>query len=100
MLVIAVAYKAKKGKREEALKAARICSGKTRAEPGNLDYTFYSGIDDDQSFFLFELWESREALDGHMKSGHLAVYREALKDLLEGKPEIRMYEAAGMKTGL
>ncbi len=100
MLAIAVTYKAKPGKREIALKAARICSEKTRREAGNGDYTFYAGIDDDRTFFLFEQWESREALDAHLKAPHLAEFRAALKDLLEEPPDIRIYEVSSFKRGL
>lgn len=100
MLAIAVTYKAKTDRREEALQAARICSEKTKRENGNVDYTFYSGIDDDQTFFLFEHWESREALDAHLKSSHLAEFRAALKELLEAPAAIRVYEVSGFKTGL
>ena len=100
MLAIAVTYKARPGMREEALRAARICSEKTRCEIGNEDYTFYEGIDDEQRFFLFEHWESREALDAHLKTPHLADFRAALKDLLEGPASIRVYEVSGFKNGL
>ncbi len=100
MLVIAVTYKAKPGKREEALRAARICSAKTRREAGNVDYTFYSGIDDSQTFFLFEHWETREALDSHLKAPHLAEFRAALKDLLEAPADIRIYEVSSFRNGL
>lgn len=100
MLAIAVTYKAKPGKREEALRAARTCSAETRREAGNADYTFYAGIDDPQTFFLFEHWESRAALDAHLKSSHLAAFRAALKDLLEAPPAIRIYEVSSFKNGL
>jgi len=97
MIVVAVTYKAKSGKREEALKAARICSEKTRCESGNLDYTFSSGIDDEDTFYLFEEWESREALAMHLKSEHLAAFRAALKDLMELPSDIRTFEATETK---
>ena len=43
MIVIAVTYKAKPGKREAALRAAKTCAETTRREAGNIDYTFYAG---------------------------------------------------------
>jgi len=51
MIVIAVSYKVKSGRREEALGAAKICAGTTRREAGNIDYTFYAGIDSPDTFF-------------------------------------------------
>jgi quinol monooxygenase YgiN len=97
MIVIAVAYKAKAGKREEALEAAKICAGTTRREAGNIDYTFYAGIDSPDTFFLFEQWEGQKALDSHMKSAHLAAFRKALGDLSAEPPVIKIFEASEIK---
>lgn len=97
MLVVAVTYKAKRGMREEALRAARKCTEKTRSESGNHDYTFYSGIDDSETFFLFEKWESKAALDNHLQSKHLASFRAELSDLLERPATIRVFEASEAK---
>jgi len=100
MLTIAVTYKAKRGMRDAALRAARICSEKTRAESGNHDYSCYAGIDDESTFFLFEHWESRKALDSHLASEHLAAFRSALKGLLERPSEIKVFEVSAVKAGL
>ena len=98
MIVIAVTYKAKPGKREEAVGAARICAEKTRREAGNREYTFYAGIDGPEAFFLFEQWESQKALDVHLKSVHLASFRKALGDLTAEPPLIRIFEASELKS--
>jgi len=97
MIVIAVSYKAKPGKRDEALKAARTCAATTRREAGNIDYSFYAGIDDPDSFFLFEQWDNQAALDTHLKSQHLAAFRAALADLTARPSVIRMFEASEIK---
>ena len=100
MLAVAVTYRTKKGMREEALRAARICSQKTRTEPGNHDYTFYAGIDDEETFFLFEHWESRAALDAHLASEHLAAFRAALKGKLDRPADMQIFEVSSVKLGL
>jgi quinol monooxygenase YgiN len=97
MIVIAVAYEAKPGKREEALRAAKTCAATTRLEPGNTDYTFYAGIDSPESFFLFEEWENQKALDVHLRSEHLATFRKVLSTLVAEPAVIRMYEASRIK---
>ena len=97
MIVIAVTYKAKPGKREEALRAAKTCAETTRREAGNIDYTFYAGIDEPDAFFLFEQWESQKVLDMHLKSEHLASFRKALGDLTAEPPVIRIFEASERK---
>jgi quinol monooxygenase YgiN len=97
MIVIAVTYKAKPGKREAALRAAKSCAETTRREAGNIDYTFYAGVDSPDTFFLFEQWESQKALDLHMKSEHLAAFRKVLGDLTAEPSVIRIFEASEMK---
>jgi quinol monooxygenase YgiN len=97
MIVIAVAYKAKAGRREEALGAAKACAEKTRREAGNIDYTFYAGVDSPDAFFLFEQWEGQKALDSHMQSAHLAAFRKALGDLTAEPPAISKFEASEIK---
>jgi len=98
MVTIAVTYKAKRGMREADLRAARICSGKTRVESGNHDHAFYAGIDDESTFFLFEHWESRKAFDAHLASEHSTAFRAALADLLERPSEIRIFEVSAVKA--
>ena len=77
--------------------AAKTCAETTRREAGNIDYTFYAGVDSPDTFFLFEQWESRKALDLHMKSEHLAAFRKVLGDLTAEPSVIRIFEASEMK---
>ena len=97
MIVIAVMYKVKLGKREEALRAAKTCAETTRGEAGNIDDTFYAGVDSPDIFLLFEQWESQKALDEHLKSEHLAAFRKVLGDLAAEPSKLRIFEASEIK---
>ena len=43
---------------------------KTRIEKGNISYSLYELADDPNVVTMLEEWESKEALDAHMKSEH------------------------------
>lgn len=43
---------------------------KCRAENGNIRYSYYYPVDDDSKLFLFEQWESNEAIKVHMTQPH------------------------------
>ena len=43
---------------------------KTRLEKGNFSYALYELTDDPNVVTMLEEWESKEAIDAHMKSEH------------------------------
>ena len=59
------------GRREDALRIAQAMVRATSAEEGCRHYRFYADVDDPESFFLFEEWESDAALARHFESEHM-----------------------------
>lgn len=53
----------------------------TRAESGNIGYTFSADLTDRGRFHVVEQWESQEAMDSHMGSAHMASFMGAAPDL-------------------
>ncbi len=51
----------------------------TRAEKGCLRYDLFQDNSDTKKFTFIEEWESKEDLDAHAKSAHLAAGRIALE---------------------
>lgn len=51
----------------------------TRAEKGCLRYDLFQDIDDPKKFTFIEEWESKEDLDAHSRSAHLAEGRVRLE---------------------
>ena len=49
-----------------------------------------------KQFAFIEHWESMEALTAHMNAPHVNVFREAVKDIVEGKLEAAMYKSLGV----
>lgn len=61
----------------------------TRAEAGCVQYDLHQDNENPAHFLFFENWESRELWQDHMGSAHLAAYKAAAGDALEG---ITIYE--------
>jgi quinol monooxygenase YgiN len=56
--------------------------GPTRKEAGCLRYDLYLDLDSAAKFTFIEEWESREALDKHGQSDHIAKGRAKFPELL------------------
>ena len=92
MIVIAGTVRIRAEKREEAVRVALAIAEASRADPGCREYRFWADLADPATFFIFEEWESEEALARHFQSEHIKVFRERLPGLVDGAPEIRRYE--------
>lgn len=78
-------------KREEARQLARVLEMETRKEPGCLMYTFYADQTDLNLFFIFEEWDSEEALQKHFQTEHMKKFMQQASSLLAGKPSAKKY---------
>ncbi|QDT69022.1 Putative monooxygenase [Planctomycetes bacterium MalM25] len=56
----------------------------TRAEAGCVQYDLHQDNENPAHFLFFENWESRELWQDHMGSEHLAAFKAAAGDALEG----------------
>ncbi|MBQ6361374.1 MAG: antibiotic biosynthesis monooxygenase [Lachnospiraceae bacterium] len=78
MYIIHVTYEVKDGMRDAFLKKLKKlgtaeCS---RAEEGNLDYTYYISPDREDIVFLTEVWESMDAQKAHTQTSHFKALGE------------------------
>ncbi|HAF28251.1 MAG TPA: antibiotic biosynthesis monooxygenase [Bacteroidales bacterium] len=92
MIIVTVKSKTKPENTNEYLKEFKNISPEVRAENGCLEYELYPCRADNSEFFLFERWESKEALDAHLKTGHMIEFISKTQDWFESK-DIKIYEA-------
>lgn len=62
---------------------------KVRKEEGCLEYEIYQKEAD---LFVFERWESRDALDAHLKTEHMAEFFSKTADWFESEKELKIYQ--------
>jgi quinol monooxygenase YgiN len=91
MIVIAGTVSVRPERRDDAVRLALRMAAATRAEPGCVEYRFFADLEDPNRFFLFEHWESDEALARHFQTPHMAEFRQHLPGLLAGPSTVRRY---------
>ena len=72
MILVTVTYHCAPGEREgfvNDLKKERI-GEISRAENGNIDYSYFCSVDDPDAVFLLEKWENQDVLDAHCAAEH------------------------------
>lgn len=94
MIVITATIQVHAEGRAKAFEAALAMAEETRKEAGCLSYTFYSALAEPDTFFVFEEWESDEAIGSHFESAHMKAFRGKLPGLVAGAPKVVRYEIA------
>lgn len=83
--------------RSEAILHAQTMAKASQAEPGCLCYKFYSDLEDPNTLFIFEQWESKDALAAHFKTPHMAVFQSQIAKYVKGPLSIEQYNATVIK---
>ena len=82
--------------REEAARVATTMARATLAEEGCRSYGFYADLEDPNTFLIFEVWESEEALTRHFQTPHMAEFNAVIPRFVAGPPSIDRYEVSGV----
>ncbi len=91
MIVIAGTIPIKPEHRAEARHLALQMAKATQAEAGCRMYQFYADLADPNTFFIFEEWESEEALNRHFETEHMKNFRRQIPNLLAGAINAKRY---------
>ena len=94
IIICAVKHTVKPGMRDEVMKLAAINVRETRKEKGNIEYSSYPSVENDQDMFVFETWETLEDLKAHSQAPHYLTFSEKRKPMLvEGSFKVKRYTA-------
>ena len=87
----------KSGKEEEIEKILTDMVGKVDQEEGTLAYTLHRSRKDPSVFLFYEKYKDKDALSFHSSTPYFKEMFSAIDPLLDGNPEINMYnEIAGL----
>jgi len=96
-MVVVAKLKAVKGKEKEMEKALLDIIPKVKEEEGTLVYTLHQDQNDPCVFLFYEKYKDMDALVVHSSTPHFKALFGTIKPLLDGNPEIVMYnELAGI----
>ena len=91
MIVIAGTVPVKAEVWDKAKSLAAHMVAETLKEPGCISYQFHTAAGADSTFFLFEEWESEEALAAHFQTEHLQNFLKEAPALLAGPLNAKKY---------
>jgi quinol monooxygenase YgiN len=84
--------------RAELVRVGEAVATASREEAGCLDYRVYQRTDDENAFVFVEEWESREALDAHFATAHVATFMRDLAPLMTAPPDVKFHDVSGSRT--
>jgi quinol monooxygenase YgiN len=93
MLIAAVIIKTRPNHREEFAQAALRLSEQARTEPGCKIYRFSTDLADPNTFYVYEEWESDEAMQLHFKTPGFLAIQEKLPAMVAEPISIRTFQA-------
>ncbi len=91
MIVVAAKLKAVAGKGDELEKEFRNLMPKVLKDPGAISYTVHRKADNPNEFFVYEKYESSDALKYHGSTEHFKEFSRSIGPMLEGRPEVGIY---------
>lgn len=97
MIIVNVKIKPKANCKQDFINEFNNLAALVRAENGCLEYELHQKLSSDSELFLFERWASKEDLDKHLTTELLSQYLVKVKELLEVKNEIIIYEAESVQ---
>jgi len=91
MIVIAAMINTVEGKGDEFEQEFRKLAPKVLNDPGVMAYALHRSVNDPTKFFVYEKYESQEALQQHGATPHFQEFSRAIASMLSGRPEIGLY---------
>jgi len=97
MLILAGSIRLGAGKRSQALEAMREMVAATRAEPGNIQYSFAFDLHDDHVVRIFEVFRDEAALAEHRASEHMARWRARASEFGVSDRDMAHYDVSAWR---
>lgn len=85
MYVVCVTVYVKPDHAEDFIAATLKNAQGARTEPGNLRFDVLRCIDDENRFFLYEVYKSEEDFAAHQKTEHYLTWRDTVNDWMAEK---------------
>ena len=96
-MIVVAKLKAKSGSEDQMEQAIREILPEVEKEEGTLVYTLHRSQKDPSIFLFYEKYTDADALTAHSSTPHFQALFGVLGPLLDGAPEIDMYdEVAGI----
>jgi len=91
-VTVVATFEARPGQEAELKKVLLGLVAPTHKEAGCLNYDLHASPENPARFMFHENWTSKELLDQHLKSAHIAALLPRVNELCTGFPEIKIWE--------
>ena len=91
-MIVVAKLKAKAGEEAKMEEAMRGMVDKVAQEQGTLTYTLHRAQQDSSVFLLYEKYTDEAAFKSHSSTPYFLDLFEVLKPILDGAPDIEIYE--------
>ncbi len=85
MYIVCVTIHVKPENVEEFIQATLTNARHTRKEPGNVRFDFLEATEEENRFFLYEVYKSPEDFIKHQQTDHYLNWRETVQDWMAQK---------------
>lgn len=85
------------GKRDELAAALKVALETAKGEPGTIYYMLHTDAGDADSLYMYEMYESQDALNAHMGSEAFKALGPAIGPFLGGAPQLTFLGPIGGK---
>ncbi|MBO7718953.1 MAG: antibiotic biosynthesis monooxygenase [Methanosphaera sp.] len=92
MIIVNASLKAKEDKIDDIVREAEKLILASREHEGNISYNLFKDVLDGSLTFV-EKWESKEALENHMKTEEFIAFGKDVKDFLTEELDVAVYLA-------
>lgn len=92
MIILITTIQAQSGKGAALETALRGMIAPTAKEPGALEYRMHRSLQQAETFFFYEKYADKAAMDAHLTSPHFYTLMETAGSLLAGEPSMDTLE--------
>ncbi|TKG93976.1 antibiotic biosynthesis monooxygenase [Puteibacter caeruleilacunae] len=92
MIIVTVKSAPIEGRKEDFLKEFNAITETVRQENGCIEYEIYQKDEQSNILFIFEKWESQEALDAHLATPHMKAFFEKVTPWFDNENDMSVYE--------
>ena len=92
MVIVTVKTTPKSEFKNEFLQEFNKVASSVRKEDGCIEYEIFQKTPEGLEFFIFERWESQEALDAHLKTSHMSEYFTRTENWFDSEKELKIYQ--------
>ena len=96
MIIVTARVPVHAEKIDGALNLVQTLTTASLAEPGCLSYRFYRDLLEPNIIFVFEEWESEAALDAHLGSPHMTLFRLQMPRFIAGELVTQIYTVSSV----